>query len=210
MLDNVFCLGHSTIKINKNGKVIYIDPYNIKEDRYDADIIFITHNHYDHFSKDDIEKIRKQNTIIVLTEDILSEALELGFLESNIIKVKPNNSYCVENINFMTVASYNINKNFHPKDNNWVGYILVIDGIRYYIMGDTDVTLESKNVKCDVLFVPVGGTYTMNYEEAALLTNEIEPKMVVPIHYGVLVGTKSDALNFKKLLKGTIKCEIMY
>ena len=97
----------------------------------------------------------------------------------------------------------------HTKVNNWVGYIIELDGIKYYIAGDTDITEENKKVDCDVAFVPVGGTYTMNYVEAASLINEISPKIAVPVHYGKIVGTKKDAINFSKLLKPEIKCEIL-
>ena len=102
-----------------------------------------------------------------------------------------------------------MDKCFHSKSNNWVGYIIDINNTKYYIAGDTDITDESKDVKCDVAFLPVGGTYTMDYREAATLANIIKPKIVVPIHYGYLVGTKEDALNFKKLLDKSIICEFI-
>ena len=93
--------------------------------------------------------------------------------------------------------------------NQWVGYIIEINNIKYYIAGDTDITPENKNIKCDVAFIPVGGTYTMDYKEAAELVNIIKPKIVVPIHYGEIIGTEQDALNFEKLLDEKIKCAIL-
>ena len=108
-------------------------------------------------------------------------------------------------IKFETVPAYNINKPFHPKENGWVGYIIEIKGIRYYIAGDTDITEENKDVECDVAFVPVGGTYTIDFKEAAQLINSIKPKIAVPTHYGSVVGTKRDATDFIKLLHPTIK-----
>ena len=210
MLGNIKCLGHSTIKILDKDKVIYIDPYNIKEDKKDADIIFITHAHYDHFSEEDIIKIKNENTIIVITEDIYNKVIELGFLEKKIIKVMPKEEYKIGNIRFQTIPAYNIDKKFHPKENMWVGYLININNIRYYIAGDTDITNENKKVKCDVAFLPVGGTYTMDYKEAAELANIIRPKIVVPIHYGIIVGTKEDALNFKNFINKDIECEIRY
>lgn len=209
MLKNIEWLGHSTIKINNQNQVIYIDPYNIKQDYNDADMIFITHSHYDHFSEEDINKVKKENTNIIITEDVFEKTLSLGFKESNIITVKPNESYQIDNIKFDTIPSYNVNKKFHPKENNWVGYVIDINGVKYYIAGDTDITDENKMIKCDVAFLPVGGTYTMDFEEAANLANIIEPKLVVPIHYGLIVGTLEDAENFKQRVKETIKCEIM-
>ena len=208
MINNIKCLGHSSIRIN-NDKIIYMDPYNIKECNNDADIIFITHSHYDHFSINDINKIKKNNTIIVVTEDIYMNVLDLGFNEANIIKVLPNNNYIIDNIKFNTIPSYNINKNFHPKDNNWVGYLIEINNIKYYIPGDTDLIDEAKEVKCDILFVPIGGTYTMDYKEASILTNIIKPKVVIPIHYGSIVGSMEDSIKFKELVDKDIDCMIM-
>lgn len=205
MLKGIECLGHSTIKINKNNKIIYIDPYNISDGINDADYIFITHNHYDHFSEEDIKKVKNNETIIIITEDLYTNTLKLGFNGMNIITVKPDENYQVEGIKFSTIPAYNTNKTFHPKENNWVGYIIELEGSKYYIAGDTDITDENKKVKCDVAFVPVGGTYTMDFKETAHLINEIKPKIAVPIHYGSIVGTKQDATDFVKLLHPNIK-----
>lgn len=210
MLENIECLGHSTIKFNNSKKIMYFDPYNIEVNYNDADMIFITHDHYDHFSTGDIKKVKKDNTIIVVTEDIYQKALEIGFSKMNIVTVKPNNNYLISNIKFTTIPAYNINKQFHPKENNWVGYIIEFNSIKYYIAGDTDVIDENINIECDVAFLPVGGTYTMTYEEAAILCNKMQPKLVVPIHYGVLVGSKKDAESFKKLVDNKTNCKIMY
>lgn len=210
MLENIECLGHSTIKFNNSKKIIYFDPYNIEVNYNDADMIFITHDHYDHFSTEDIKKVKKDNTIIVVTEDIYQKALEIGFSKMNVVTVKPNNNYLISNIKFTTIPAYNINKQFHPKENNWVGYIIEFNSIKYYIAGDTDVIDENINIECDVAFLPVGGTYTMTYEEAAILSNKMQPKLVIPIHYGVLVGSKKDAESFKKLVDNKTNCKIMY
>ena len=210
MLDNVICLGHNSIKFLKEGKIIYIDPYKIDNNCNDADIIFITHSHYDHFSKEDILKLKKESTKIVITEDLYDEVLCLEFEEDDVLIVSPNNVYCFNEINFSTVPSYNVNKNFHPRGNNWVGYIINLENVSYYIVGDSDITDESKLVKCDVLFVPIGGTYTTDYNEAAMLANIINPKVVVPVHYGVIVGDKEDSLKFKSLVDSSINCKIMY
>lgn len=209
MINGIECLGHSTIKITKASKIIYIDPYNLKEEAKDADIIFITHSHYDHYSPQDIRKIINEKTIIVITEDLYSEVQELGITKENIIAVKPNETYIISNINVSTVPAYNINKKFHPKDNKWVGYILTLDGVKYYIAGDTDINEDNRKVKCDVAFVPVGGTYTMTETEAAELINEIKPKIAVPIHYGSIVGTRQDAIDFQNRLDSDIQGEIL-
>ena len=208
MLENIQVLYHSSIRIDKGVK-IYIDPFRIQNDYNDADIIFITHDHYDHFSEKDIQKVMKKDSIIVVPKDIEENVQELGFVRENIIEVMPNDKGKIKNIEFETIHAYNTNKVFHPKENNWVGYILNIDGIKYYIAGDTDITEENRKVKCDVAFVPVGGTYTMTWEEAAILVNEIKPKIAVPIHYGSIVGITQDAVNFTNMLNLEIEGKIL-
>ena len=135
----------------------------------------------------------------------MTKILRKGINKNAVITVESNKEYMVQGIKFETIPAYNTNKTFHPKENDWVGYIITLDGIRYYIAGDTDITEENRKVKCDVAFVPGGGTYTMNYSEAAELVNIIKPKIAVPIHYGSVVGTKQDATNFIKLLHSSIK-----
>ena len=204
MLDNIEVLCHSSIRISKN-KVIYIDPFKIDKNYNDADIVFITHDHYDHYSEEDIDKVINENTTIIIPEELLTKLLKKGINKNAIITVEPNEKYVVQGIKFETIPAYNTNKTFHPKKNGWVGYIIIINGIRYYIAGDTDITEENKKVKCDVAFVPVGGTYTMDFKEAANLINEIKPKIAIPIHYGSVVGTEQDAIDFIRLLHPEIK-----
>ena len=204
MLENIEVLYHSSIRINKE-KTIYIDPFKIDRNYNDADIVFITHDHYDHYSEEDIDKVINENTTIIIPEELLTKLLKKGINKNAIITVEPNEKYVVQGIKFETIPAYNTNKTFHPKKNGWVGYIIIINGIRYYIAGDTDITEENKQVKCDVAFVPVGGTYAMDFKEAAQLINEIQPKIAVPIHYGSVVGTKQDATDFIKLLHPSIK-----
>lgn len=208
MLENIEVLCHSSIKFNK-GLIIYFDPFKINENYNDADIIFITHSHYDHYSEEDISKVIKDNTTIVVPKDLEDMVLQFGFAKEHIIVVSPNEEYSVLRINFKTIPAYNTNKNFHPKSNEWVGYIVNLDQTTYYIAGDTDITEENRQVKCDVAFVPIGGTYTMTYSEAAELINEIKPQIAVPIHYGLIVGNKEDANNFANLVDKEIECKIL-
>ena len=204
MLENIEVLYHSSIRISKN-KAIYIDPFKIDKDYNDADIVFITHDHFDHYSEEDIDKVINENTTIIIPKELLTKILRKGINKNTVITVESNKEYMVQGIKFETIPAYNTNKTFHPKENDWVGYIITLDGIRYYIAGDTDITEENRKVKCDVAFVPVGGTYTMDFKEAAQLINEIQPKIAVPIHYGSVVGTKQDATDFIKLLYSSIK-----
>lgn len=201
-------LCHSSIRIEGEDKIIYLDPFRIKEERKDADVIFITHSHYDHFSEDDINKVKNDNTKILITNDLMDRTLELGFKEENITVVMPNNSYKVLDIEIKTIPAYNTNKEFHPKENNWVGYILTREGKSIYVAGDTDIIEENKDIKCDIALIPVGGTYTTDYKEAAELVNIINPKVVIPMHYAELVGTKEDATEFSKLVNSNIQVDI--
>ena len=134
----------------------------------------------------------------------------MGFKDNNVLFVEPNKEYDVDGMKFSTIPAYNINKPYHPRSNNWVSYIVNIDNYVYYIAGDTDLTVEAKEVKCNVAFVPVGGVYTMNYKEAFYLINIIKPDVAIPIHYKTVVGTDVDANNFISLLDKSIKGKIFY
>lgn len=195
---NVLC--HSSIKISGDGKNIYFDPYKIQEEIHDADYVFCTHSHYDHFSPEDIEKIKKQGTKLIVPKDAKENAEKLVGKE-NVIVVEPNAEYDIEGLKVQTTYAYNINKNFHPKKNEWVGYIVETGAKKYYIAGDTDSVPEIQNIECDVAFLPVGGTFTMDYKEAAELANTIKSDIVVPTHYGAIVGDIEDGNRFKELVK---------
>lgn len=205
---NIEILCHSSIRIESQGRIIYIDPFRVKENRNDADIILITHSHYDHFSKEDIIKVKNEKTKILVTNDLFEKVLELGFKKEDVIIVIPNNIYEVFDIEIRTIPAYNKNKKFHPKSNNWVGYILNLENQKVYIAGDTDVTEENKGVECDIALVPIGGTYTMDYLEAAELVNSIKPKKVIPMHYAEIVGNKEDGIKFKENVDNGIDVEI--
>ena len=207
-MENIKLLGHSGIKL-MGDKVIYIDPYKLLETSNDADYIFITHSHYDHYSPEDILKLKSENTKIIVPEELKENVLSLGFGAENVLTVIPEKNYELENIKFSTVYSYNKTKSFHPKSNGWVGYVINVNGLSYYIAGDTDYTEDNEKVKCDIAFVPVGGTYTMDYKDAATLVNKIKPKVTVPIHYGSIIGERNDAENFSKLLEKCIECRIL-
>ena len=206
ILNGIEVLCHSSIRINKD-VTIYVDPYKVNKDYNDADYVFCTHEHYDHFSPEDIKRIIKKDTVIITVQNTLQESMKIQPDRSKIILVGPNESYDMKNIKFETTVAYNENKLFHQKSKKWVGYIITLKNERYYISGDTDDLPELENVKCDVAFVPVGGTYTMNYREAANLVNNIHPKIAIPTHYGLIVGSKEDAEKFKKNVLSDIKVE---
>ena len=192
-------LRHASIRLT-NDKVIYIDPYKIVEPLNDADYIFITHDHYDHYDEESINNIKKETTKIILPKCLENK--------SNTMVVEPNQEYQIDDIRFKTIPSYNIDKPFHPKDKGYVGYIINLEGLNYYIMGDTDVTDEALQVTCDICFVPIGGTFTMDVNEATSYINQIKPKKAIPIHYGLIVGDKSLGITFKENINKEIEVEL--
>lgn len=201
MLDFITVNTHSSIRIDE-GKIIYIDPFKITEESHDADIILITHSHFDHYSVEDIRKVMKSDTVIVCPES-MNEASELGI---EVKTVAPNEKLEVQGISIEAVPAYNKMKPFHPKKNGWVGYIIVIpEHGRIYIAGDTDINEDNKQVKCDIAMLPAGGVYTMNAKEAAKLANTIRPKYAIPIHYGSVVGSADDGEKFSNAVDSGIE-----
>ena len=202
MID-VLC--HSSIRIEED-KIIYVDPFKIEQKYNDADYIFCTHSHYDHFSPEDIEKVKKEDTIIIVPRDIEEQARKI--FNDNVVIVEPAKEYQIKDLKFKTTYAYNINKKFHPKENKWVGYIIELNNKKYYIAGDTDNIEEIQNIECDIALIPIGGTFTMDYKESAELANTIKADIVIPTHYGSIVGEKEDAIKFKELVKDK-KVEIL-
>lgn len=197
MIENIKWLGHASFRLTGE-KTVYIDPWKIKGGDK-ADIILITHEHYDHCSPEDVAKITKNDTVIVAVADCQSKLLKL---DREIRLVEPGKKLNIRGVLVEAVPAYNINKRFHPKDNQWVGYVVTINGKRIYHAGDTDLIPEMSQLKgIDVALLPVGGTYTMNADEAAKAAEIIRPKVAVPMHVGDIVGTKKDIERFKSLSK---------
>lgn len=208
MTENIEVFTQSSIKITDGENHIYIDPLGIKEEFCDADYILITHDHYDHFSPEDIKKVACENTVLIVPEKMKSKALkEINFI-NKIESISPNQNKKINNLYIETIPAYNIIKPFHLKIFGWVGYILEIGGKRIYIAGDTDKTKEAEAVHCDIAMVPIGGTYTMNAKKAAELINIIQPEVAIPTHYGSIVGNKNDGELFKKNVKAPVKVEL--
>jgi L-ascorbate metabolism protein UlaG (beta-lactamase superfamily) len=196
-------LGHASVRIT-DGKVIYIDPYEIQGGPK-ADIIFITHSHYDHCSIADLKKISTDTTTIIATPDCSSK-LSGKVRAKEVILAEPGKKYEVDGIKVEAVPAYNVRKEFHKKLEGWVGYIMEVNKTRIYHAGDTDKIPEMSNLKnIDIAFLPIGGNYTMDSAEAVSAADAIKPKLAVPIHYGSIVGDKADAEKFKALCKCDFK-----
>lgn len=189
--ENINWLGHASFQI-KGSKVIYIDPWKLKTDTA-ADIILLTHQHYDHCSAQDISKVQRDNTIIVAPQDCLNG------LSGDIRPIKPGQRLNIQGVTVEAVTAYNIGKAFHPKSNNWLGFIITLDGTKIYHAGDTDLIPEMEGIKVDFALLPIGGTYTMDVQQAATAANRIKPKTAIPMHYGDIVGDASNGLRFKQL-----------
>lgn len=225
MLKNIHWLGHDTFKIMAGEKVIYTDPFKIKR-KDKADIILITHDHFDHCSPEDVGKIQGPDTVIVATSDCAEK------LSGDVKTIKPGDKITVKDIDIEAVPAYNTNKQFHTKDKDWVGYIFTplkkatdetpdrvkestsltgftVEGQRIYIAGDTDYIPEMKTFKADIALLPVSGTYVMTAGEAVQAALDIKPKIAIPMHYGAIVGSENDAERFAKALQGKVEVIIL-
>lgn len=207
MTENITVNEQNSIQIRDRLGMIYVDPFQMRVSPNDAAYIFITHDHYDHFSPDDIAKVAGDNTILVVPERMEVKAQEVADLVGRIVTVKPGVYREIDGLEFETVPAYNTLKPFHRKDAEWVGYIFRVDGKRIYVAGDTDATKEAKAVRCDIALVPIGGTYTMDAKKAAELVNILRPNVVIPVHYGSVVGSPRDGEVFAENVKEPIKVE---
>lgn len=201
MIKDIHWLGHDTFRIIGE-KLIYTDPFKIKQ-KDTADIILITHEHYDHCSPEDVSMVQGSDTVIVTTPDCAKK------LTGKVKIVKPGDKIKVSGVDIESIPAYNINKAYHPRDKGWVGYIFVVNGQRIYLAGDTDYIPEMKTIKADIALLPVSGTYVMTAEEAVQAALDIHAKTVIPMHYGSIVGSKSDAQRFINELTGKIEALIL-
>jgi L-ascorbate metabolism protein UlaG (beta-lactamase superfamily) len=200
MVKNITWLGHDGFLIKGDGKAIVIDPFQVKQCE-PADIILISHEHYDHCSPEDVNKIRKDSTVIV------TEAQSATKLAGDVRVVQPGDKLTVSGIPIEAVPSYNTNKSFHPKEKGWLGFIVTVEGVRIYHAGDTDRIPEMESFQVDIALLPVSGTYVMTAEEAVEAARLMKPKVVIPMHYGAIVGSADDAKRFSEALRGT--CQVV-
>jgi L-ascorbate metabolism protein UlaG (beta-lactamase superfamily) len=194
---HIHWLGHASFRIEDGATQIYIDPWKVPANSPKADVIFITHAHYDHFSVEDIARIRKDTTAFLATKDVAHQ------IKGTVIAVTAGEIYNVGELKVRTVPAYNLKKQFHPKQSNWVGYIISLSTEqKIYHSGDCDFMPEMKSVVTDYALLPIGGTYTMSAKEAAEAANAFKPRAVIPMHWGDIVGGPADLEEFRRLFKG--------
>jgi len=204
-LKNIEWLGHDVFRIKAQGLVIYIDPFQLKGKPEPADLILITHEHYDHLSIEDIARLRGSDTVIVAPPNAASQ------VAGSVTVIRPGQNLNLRGVAIEAVPAYNTNKfrspgqPFHPKQNQGVGYIITVDNTRIYHAGDTDFIPEMRNVRADIALLPVSGTYVMTAEEAAQAADAIRPQIAIPMHFGAIVGSEADAEKFKKLTKVSVQ-----
>jgi L-ascorbate metabolism protein UlaG (beta-lactamase superfamily) len=203
MLEKIKWLGHASFKIDWDKK-IYIDPWEIQIKEL-GDLILVTHSHFDHCSQEDIEKLASSNTVIIAPHDCKPSLGKIGDFKM----IAPNEKTEVFGINIETIPAYNIEKQFHPKEKNWVGYLITIEGTKIYHSGDTDFIPEMEGLEVDIALLPIGGTYTMNAKESAQAAKAMNAKVVIPMHYGKIVGDESDLEEFKSYLPPEIKLQVL-
>src|SRR5579864_2167629 len=201
-------LGHDSFSLTGSIKII-IDPYKITKQEK-ADLILISHNHFDHLSVDDLKNVSTRDTSIVAAKECIDMLKGFSFKEK--IGISPGEEKTVRGIKIKSVPAYNLNKinpdtkkPFHPKEDNKVGFLFELNDITIYHTGDTDLIPEMSDLKPDIVLVPVSGTYVMTAQEAAKAVEKIKPKIAIPMHYGVIVASEKDARDFKHLVKS---CEV--
>ena len=198
---------HSSIRLQApQGTVIYVDPYGFQTAPHDASLILITHTHFDHFSPEDIAKVRTDRTAFVMPGTGMTDYIDAGFTDESVTFLAPGeHATPLPGIEIEAVSAYNVSKAFHPKANAWLGYVIEMDGLRIYVAGDTDGLAENRSISCDIALVPVGGTYTMDVREAAAFVNALRPVVAIPEHYGTVAGSPDDGKAFASLVDPSIE-----
>jgi L-ascorbate metabolism protein UlaG (beta-lactamase superfamily) len=194
---NIHWLGHASFKLVGAKKTVFVDPFKL-ENTDKADIICVTHAHFDHCSPEDLAKLQSEQTVVVAPPECREK------IQGKMLAIQPGEKLEIDGVVIESLPAYNVNKKFHPKDKEWMGYVITLDGVRIYHAGDTDRIPEMKEVKADVALIPVSGTYVMTAEEAAAAVLDFKPVVAIPMHYGTVVGTEDDAKRFAELLKDKV------
>lgn len=198
-------LTHAAFRVEGSGTVLYIDPFKVSEQRRDGDVIVCTHDHYDHCSPEDVKKVIKTEGIVVAAENCVKK---LKGFRNEVKPVKPGDEVIIKGCRIRAVPAYNVNKPYHPREYGGIGVVVELAGVRLYHTGDSDLVSEMRDLRglIDVVLIPVSGVYVMSVEEAVEAVKIIQPALAIPMHYGAIVGSASDAEKFKKLLEGI--CEV--
>jgi L-ascorbate metabolism protein UlaG (beta-lactamase superfamily) len=198
-VDNIHWIGHASFRIEDGATQIYIDPWKLRAGSPKASVVLITHGHSDHYSPDDIALVEQPGTVFVAPADVAAK-----LKGRNMMAASPGHTYQAGGVAVEAVPAYNRTKAFHPRSNNWLGYIVTLStGVRIYHSGDSDAIPEMGALKVDVALMPCGGTYTMTAAEMAAAANGFKPKVLIPMHWGDIVGSKADADAVKKAFTGT-------
>ena len=199
MIENIHWLGHDSFRLD-GSSTVYIDPWKLSADAPPADLVLVTHDHYDHFSPDDIARVSTPRTTLIGPASVTAEVDGVAA-----VTLCAGETATVGGVTVAAVAAYNVDKFrqpgevFHPRAAGGLGYIVELDGRRIYHAGDTDAIPEMRDVRCDVALLPVSGTYVMTAAEAAEACRMISAAAVVPMHFGDIVGTAADAARFEGL-----------
>jgi L-ascorbate metabolism protein UlaG (beta-lactamase superfamily) len=194
-------LGHDAIRLD-GSTVVQFDPFQISTGK-PADLILISHDHFDHNSPEDVAKIQKNDSVIITNETSAKK------LTGEIRIVSPGDKLTVKGVTIEVGPAYNTNKEFHPKEAGMLSFVVTLDGVRYYHAGDTDFIPEMEQLKVDIAFLPVSGTYVMTADEAVHAAKAIKPGIAIPMHYGAIVGSEDDATKFKKALEGEVEVIVL-
>lgn len=194
---SIHWLGHASFKLVGEKKTVFVDPFKL-ENTDQADIVCVTHAHFDHCSPEDIAKLQSDKTVVVAPPECKEK------LKGKVLVIQPGEKLEIDGVIIESLPAYNVNKKYHPKDKEWMGYVITLDGVRVYHAGDTDRIPEMKDVKADVALIPVSGTYVMTADEAVEAVLDFKPAVAIPMHYGTVVGTEKDAQRFAELLKGKV------
>lgn len=200
-LSNITINAQSSIRI-EGSQIVYFDPINIDESVNDADYIFITHDHPDHFEIESILKVKNENTFLVAPMSMSDKIVKKNIFDiANIVFLNPNDSIFIGDFLIRSCHAYNNIMPFHLKQNGWLGYVVTMDNISYYVAGDTDENKDNLKVSCDVAIVPIGGKFTMNAKQAAKFVLKLNPKAAIPSHYGKFIGKATDGPDFKAIIE---------
>jgi L-ascorbate metabolism protein UlaG (beta-lactamase superfamily) len=198
-VDNIHWIGHASFRIEDGSTQIYIDPWKLPAGSPKASVVLITHGHSDHYSPEDIARIEQPGTVFVAPSDVSAK-----LKGKTVVTASPGHSYTAAGLTVEAMPAYNTSKAFHPRSNGWLGYVVTLStGVRVYHSGDSDAIPEMQALKVDVALMPCGGTYTMTAAEMAAAANGFKPKVLIPMHWGDIVGSKADAETVKKIFSGT-------